>query len=75
MNLLARVSALEASLADSGPLLFCWELDPQKRATVVLENSRYTQAADEDRAAFLRRVDRLVPRRTVLWIDQLDEKL
>lgn len=70
-----RLTSLEAAMNPSGPLLVCWRVDPERRATCAYDDVTYIQRDDEVREQFFRRVAAAVPARLVVWVDQLDERL
>lgn len=59
----------------SGPLLLSWRFAPGALATTAYGGTRFTQAQDEARTDFLKRIARAIPGRAVVWMDELDEQL
>lgn len=74
-NLSERLERLESAAGGKGPLLLSWVLDGANLAMAEHGGERYTQRPAEDRSAFLRRVAEVVPRRSVVWVSELDAKL
>lgn len=72
----ARISALEAMVEGTGPLLFSWRLEEATRAVADVGGTRVKQEEDESRDAFLSRVGKtFAGRRVLVWLSEEDWRL
>lgn len=70
-----RIASLEGRNGPRGPLLFSWRMSEGGRATAIHNGQTYTQGVNEPRDAFFQRLTENIPSRTVVWVNELDEKL